>query len=90
MEFDFAAANGLDVQTRSQPYSITGSLALAQRQFSLIASGTQSRPQTVYLDEGGLHPRGEDVLRLLQSQGFDVKLRAAGQFTQSRPIIGMA
>ena len=66
------------------PYSITGSLALAQRQFSLIASGTQSRPQTVYLDEGGLHPRGEDVLRLLQSQGFDVKLARCGPvYTES-------
>ena len=40
------------------PYSLTGSLALAQRQFSLIASGTQARPQTVYFDENGLHPRG--------------------------------
>jgi len=66
------------------PYSITGSMALAQRQFSLIASGTQSRPQTVYLDEGGLHARGEDVLRLLQSQGFEVKLVRCGPvYTES-------
>lgn len=66
------------------PYSITGSVGLAQRQFSLIASGTQIRPQTVYFDEGGLHPRGEDVLRLLQSQGFDVKLARCGPvYTES-------
>lgn len=66
------------------PYSITGSVALAQRQFSLIASGTQNRPQTVYIDEGGLHPRGEDVLRLFQSQGFGVKLARCGPiYTES-------
>jgi hypothetical protein len=66
------------------PYSITGAVTLAQRQFSLIASGTQDRPQTVYLDEGGLHPRGEDVLRLLRSQGFDVKLARCGPvYTES-------
>lgn len=66
------------------PYSLTGSIALAQRQFSLIASGTQARPQTVYFDEGGLHPRGEDVLRSLQSQGFDLKLARCGPvYTES-------
>lgn len=66
------------------PYGITGSLALAQRQFSLIASGTQSRPQTVYLDENGLHPRGEDVLRLLRGQGFGVRLARCGPvYTES-------
>jgi hypothetical protein len=66
------------------PYSITGSVALAQRQFSLIASGTQTRPQTVYFDENGLHPRGEDVLRLLRSQGFDVRLARCGPvYTES-------
>ena len=74
----------LTFKLHPNPYSITGSLALAQRQFSLIASGTQSRPQTVYLDEGGLHRRGEDVLRLLQSQGFDVKLARCGPvYTES-------
>jgi len=66
------------------PYSITGSLALAQRQFSLIASGTQARPQTVYFDENGLHPRGEDVLRLVRGQGFDVRLARCGPiYTES-------
>jgi hypothetical protein len=66
------------------PYSITGSIALAQRQFSLIASGTQTRPQTVYFDENGLHPRGEDVLRLLRGQGFDLRLARCGPvYTES-------
>ena len=66
------------------PYSITGSVALAQRQFSLIASGTQTRAQTVYFDENGLHPRGEDVLRLLRGQGFDVRLARCGPvYTES-------
>ena len=66
------------------PYSITGSVALAQRQFSLIVSGTQNLPQTVYFDEGGLHPRGEEVLRLLQSQGFGVRLARCGPvYTES-------
>jgi len=66
------------------PYSMSGSTALAQRQFSLIASGTQARPLTVYLDEGGLHPRGEDVLGLLRAQGYDVKLARCGPvYTES-------
>ena len=66
------------------PYSITGSVALAQRQFSLIASGTQTRPQTVYFDENGLHPRGEDVLRLVRGQGLDVRLARCGPvYTES-------
>jgi hypothetical protein len=66
------------------PYSITGSMALAQRQFSLIASGTQARPQTVYFDENGLHARGEDVLRLVRGQGFDVRLARCGPvYTES-------
>jgi hypothetical protein len=66
------------------PYSITGSLALAQRQFSLIASGTQARPQTIYFDENGLHPRGEDVLRQVRGQGFDVRLARCGPvYTES-------
>jgi len=63
---------------------MSGSTALAQRQFSLIASGTQARPLTVYLDEGGLHPRGEDVLGLLRAQGYDVKLARCGPvYTES-------
>jgi hypothetical protein len=62
------------------PYSITGSVALAQRHFSLIASGTQARPQTVYLDENGLHP----LLRLLRGQGFGVRLARCGPvYTES-------
>jgi len=66
------------------PYSNTGSVAFAQRQFSLIASGTQTRPQTVYFDENGLHPRGEDVLRLLRGQAFDVRLARCGPvYTES-------
>jgi hypothetical protein len=70
------------------PYSITGSVALAQRQFSLIASGTQARPQTVYFDENGLHPRGEDVLRLLRGQGSASGSRAASRSTRSPRITG--
>jgi hypothetical protein len=66
------------------PYSMSGSTVLAQRQFSLVASGTQARPLTVYLDEGGLHPRGEDVLGMLRAQGFDVKLARCGPvYTES-------
>jgi hypothetical protein len=58
---------------------------LSRRQFSLIASGTQTRPQTVYLlDAGGLHPRGEDALRFLRSQGFDLRLARCGPvYTES-------
>lgn len=36
----------------SNPYSITDSVALAQRQFSLIAGGMQARPQTIRLVSG--------------------------------------
>jgi hypothetical protein len=66
------------------PYAMSGSIELAQRQFSLMASGTQTKPQTIYFDEGGLHPRGEDVLGVLRSQGLDVKLARCGPvYTES-------
>ncbi|HEX3320069.1 MAG TPA: hypothetical protein VHR84_05170 [Terriglobales bacterium] len=66
------------------PYSMSGNVALAQRQFSVMASGTPTQPKTLYFDEGGLHPRGEDVLGLLRRQGFDVKLARCGPvYTES-------
>src|SRR4030095_3344297 len=53
-------------------------------EFILIARGPQTKPQTIYFDEGGLHPRGEDVLGVLRSKGFDVKLARCGPvYTES-------
>ena len=38
----------------------------------------------IYLDEGGLHPRGEDLLGVLRTQGFTVHLSRCGPiYTES-------
>ena len=74
----------LSYKNDPNPFSLSGSLALAQRQFGLLASGTQAQPKVVYIEENQLHARGEDVLGLLRSQGLDVRLARCGPvYTES-------
>ena len=66
------------------PYTQLGNMKLAQRELSLVATGTQTQVKTVGIDENGMHPKGEDVLGLLRSQGLDVKLARCGPvYTES-------
>jgi hypothetical protein len=66
------------------PYTQSGNMKLAQREFSLVATGTQSQVKVIGIHENGMHPKGEDVLGLLRGQGFEVKLARCGPiYTES-------
>jgi hypothetical protein len=72
--------------TRDEPYNYSRSaqLVLAQREFSLLASGVQTQVKDITVDEIGMHPKGEDVLGLLRGQGFGVQLARCGPvYTES-------
>ena len=53
-------------------------------EFSLLASGTPAQIAAITFDENGLHPRGEDLLGSLRTQGFNVHLVRCGPvYTES-------
>lgn len=60
------------------PLGMTGSVTLSGREFSVLVSGTASQAQVVYLDEIGLHARGEHMLGVLYQKGFAVQLVRCG------------
>src|SRR5687768_3954939 len=55
----------LSFKNDPNPVSQTGSVTLAGREFSVLASGTPAQAKVIYLDESGLHPKGEHVLGAL-------------------------
>ncbi len=66
------------------PVSLTGSLNHAGRTFSTIASGTPTQVKNVYIDEGGLHPKGEHLLGVVYEKGLAVQLVRCGPiYTES-------
>lgn len=66
------------------PFAHTGSVTLAQRQFSLLASGSQTQVKTIYIDENGMHPRGEHLLGAIYKLGYQVRLVRCGPvYTES-------
>jgi len=66
------------------PVSQTGTVTLAGREFSLLASGTPTQVKTIRFDEGGLHPKGEHMLGVLYEKGLAVKLVRCGPvYTES-------
>ena|SRR5688572_2364310 len=66
------------------PVSLTGSLNHAGRTFSTIASGTPAQVKNVYIDEGGLHPKGEHLLGVVYEKGLAVQLVRCGPiYTES-------
>lgn len=66
------------------PMQLSGQLTLSGREFSVLASGQPAKVQSISFDEMRLHPRGEDLLGHLRSQGFDVKLTRCGPvYTES-------
>jgi hypothetical protein len=56
----------------------SATLALSGRKFSVLVSGSTAEPKTIYIDELGMHPRGEHLLGVLYSQGFAVRLLRCG------------
>ena len=66
------------------PYNVQGTLKLGGREFSVLVSGSASQVQTIYLDEMGLHPRGEHMLGVVYQKGVAVQLSRCGpMYTES-------
>ncbi|HSE51964.1 MAG TPA: hypothetical protein VLB00_07225 [Gemmatimonadales bacterium] len=77
----------LSFKNDPNPVSQSGSLTLAGREFSVLASGTPAQAKVIYLDETGLHPKGEHVLGALYQTGLAVKVVRCGPvYTESTHI----
>ena len=77
----------LSFKNDPNPVSRSGSITLAGREFSVLASGTPARAKVIYLDETGLHPKGEHVMGALYEKGFAVKaVRCGPVYTESTHI----
>lgn len=66
------------------PVSVGGSVTYAGRKFSVRASGTATQVKAIFLDENGLHPRGEHMLGVVYEKGIAVQLVRCGPiYTES-------
>jgi hypothetical protein len=66
------------------PVGLTGSLDHAGRNFAVMASGTPTQAKNIYIDEGGMHPKGEHLLGVVYEKGFQVQLARCGPvYTES-------
>lgn len=66
------------------PMMLSGQVAFAGRRFSAMASGNEAHARNIYLEEQGLHPRGEHMLMVVYQQGIAVKLVRCGPvYTES-------
>ena len=74
----------LTFKSDPNPFSHSGSFALSGRQFSLLVSGSPTQPKVIYIDENGMHPRGEHLLGVMYTLGYHVKLVRCGPiYTES-------
>jgi hypothetical protein len=74
----------LTVRGDNNPLALTGSVTYAGRRFSAMASGTATEVKYIYLDEGGMHPRGEHMLGVVYEKGIAVRLVRCGPvYTES-------
>jgi hypothetical protein len=72
------------LKSDANPVSLTGTLEHAGRNFSVIASGTPAQAKNIYIDEGGLHPKGEHLLGVVYEKGLQVQLVRCGPvYTES-------
>lgn len=68
----------------ANPVSQTGAVGYAGRKFSLLASGMPTQVKIVYVDELGMHPRGEHMLGVVYERGITVVLVLCGPvYTES-------
>jgi len=68
----------------ANPVGQTGSVTLAGRKFSAMASGTPTQVRIIYLDETGRHPKGEHMLGVVYEKGIAVRLVRCGPvYTES-------
>ena len=74
----------LSFRADRNPFNMTGHVSFGGRELSVQASGTQAQVQTIYLDENGMHPRGEHMLGVVYQKGITVQLDHCGPiYTQS-------
>jgi hypothetical protein len=74
----------LSFKNDPNPFGQSAELALPGRKFSVLASGSQTQPLAIYLDEQGMHPRGEHVLGVLYKLGLAVQtVRCGPVYTES-------
>jgi hypothetical protein len=86
MVWDTAGPKKIDLSFKNDPSPMaqTGTATYADRRFSLMASGTAGDVKTIYLEEGGQHPRGEHMLGVVYEKGITVKLVRCGPvYTES-------
>jgi hypothetical protein len=66
------------------PVAQSATLAVASRKFSILASGSAEQPKAIYIDETGMHPKGEHLLGVLYAKGLQVQLARCGPvYTES-------
>lgn len=65
-----------------------GTLALATREFSIMATGDAKLARLLRMEEAGSHPRGEDVklLQALRDAGFTVTLARCGKIYMEQKL----
>lgn len=76
----------MDLTFKNDPntFGQSAGLTLAGRKFSVLAGGSAAQPTTIYIDELGMHPRGEHLLGVLYKQGLAVQLVRCGPvYTES-------
>lgn len=86
MSWDAAGPKKTDLSFRQDPnpLSQSGTVKLAGREFSLLASGTATQVKVIYFDEMGMHPRGEHMLGVVYQKGIAVQLLRCGPaYTES-------
>ena len=84
--WDSAGAKRVDYSALgdANPVSLGGGMAYAGRKFSVRASGTATQVQAIYVEENGLHPRGEHLLGVVYEKGIAVRLVRCGPvYTES-------
>lgn len=86
IEWDAGGPKKWDLTSRGDPgpMGLSGSVTWAGRKFSALASGTAQQVKVIYLEEMGMHPKGEHMLGVVYERGIAVKLVRCGPvFTES-------
>lgn len=73
-----AQKGDLSYKNDANPWMHQGQMVYSGRHFNLLFSGSPMQVKTAYFDEGGTHPRGEDLLGVLRAQGLTVQLVRCG------------
>jgi hypothetical protein len=68
----------LSFKNDPNPLMQSGYVTYAGRKFSLMASGTPALVKNIYLEETGMHPRGEHMLGVVYEKGIAVRMVRCG------------